>query len=93
MAVKFMEKSKGVMLILETFWKGRTKAWRELAVGFWDRERGVYFFLDGDLVDTCASDDEVRVWLGNMVPDTHLDGFVGVRKLVEVLIRRPRCSG
>jgi hypothetical protein len=64
-----------------------------LAVGFWDGERKVYFFLDGDLLDTCASDDEVGVWLRDMIPDTHFDGFFRVRNLVEVLLARLKSAG
>jgi hypothetical protein len=35
--------------------------------------------LNLHLLDTSASDDEVRVRLGDMIPDTHLAGLNDVR--------------
>jgi hypothetical protein len=75
-----MEKSNGVILILLTFWNGYTKAWERLLVVTIERKVAeFYLLLDLHLLDTSASDDEVRVGLCDMVSKTHLCGSNSVR--------------
>jgi hypothetical protein len=64
-----MLKSKGVMLILETFWKGYTNAFSSLARSVGGLKGGICYLLpDENLFDSYARDDEVRIRLCDMIP-------------------------